>query len=121
MARTIEFTKTGGRELRLAGIGLLGAAAVWNLLPAHPPLNCPLRSLTGIPCPFCGMTRAVVAAVHGDIFGSLAFNPAGILVVALALYVIVAAKLPRTRAPAWVVVTFFGVLWAYNILLNPTF
>jgi len=27
---------------------------------------CPLRTLTGIPCPLCGATRSVVLAVHGD-------------------------------------------------------
>ena len=31
---------------------------------------------TGIPCPFCGMTRACVAAAHGHVAQSLAFNPA---------------------------------------------
>jgi hypothetical protein len=118
---TIEFTDVRGRQLRAAAIGMLGAAAVWNLLPVHPPLACPLRSTTGIPCPLCGMTRAVVAAVHGEILASLAFNPAGVLVVALAVYVIVAARLPAARAPAWIVFAVVGALWLYNIFLNPTF
>jgi hypothetical protein len=118
---TIAFTDVRGPQLRVAAIGMLGAAAVWNLLPAHPPLACPLRSTTGIPCPLCGMTRAVVAAVHGDALASLAFNPAGLLVVALAVFVLVTARLPAVRAPAWLVFTVVGALWAYNIFLNPTF
>ena len=85
----------------------LRRGAVWNLLPAHPPFACPLLTATGIPCPFCGMTRAVVAAMHGDVLGSLAFNPAGLLVIALAIFVIARARLPVTRIPIGIVI---GVL-----------
>jgi Protein of unknown function (DUF2752) len=120
-AKTIEFSDVRGPSLRAAGVALLGAAAVWNVLPVHPPLACPLRTATGLPCPFCGMTRAVVAAVHGDIATSLTFNPAGVLVVALAVYVVVAARLPRTRAPASLVIGFFAALWAWNLFGNSTF
>ena len=58
------------------------------------------------------MTRAVVAAVHGDLLGSLAFNPGGVFVLALAVYVIVRARLPRARAPVWLVFGVLGALWA---------
>jgi hypothetical protein len=119
--KTIEFTDVRGPSLRAAGVALLGAATVWKILPVHPPLACPLRTATGLPCPFCGMTRAVVAAVHGDVVKSLTYNPAGVLVVALAVYVVVAARLPRTRAPASLVIGFFAALWAWNLLCNPTF
>ena len=57
------------------------------------------KTVTGIPCPFCGMTRAVVAGVHGDIVRSLAFNPGGLLVIALAIYVLIRARLPATAHP----------------------
>ena len=65
---------------------VVGAAAIWPVLPLHPPLACPLRSITGIPCPLCGMTRACIVAVHGHLGASLAFNPGGILVVLLATH-----------------------------------
>jgi hypothetical protein len=67
------------------------------------------------------MTRSVVAAVHGDVLASLRFNPAGILVLALALLVIVRPRLPAVRAPVWIVVALGGLLWAYNVALNPSF
>jgi hypothetical protein len=121
MRNTIELTEVRGNQLRLGAIGLATAAAFWPVLPAHPPLACPLKSLTGIPCPFCGMTRGVVAAVHGDLIGSLRYNPAAILVVALVAFVIVRARLPATRAPAWTVFGLGAALWIYNITLNPTF
>ena len=36
---------------------------------------CPVRLLLGIPCPACGMTRAAVFLITGDLSGSLKANP----------------------------------------------
>ena len=103
-------------------VGLVAAAAVWPILPLHPPLACPLRSLTGIPCPFCGMTRACVAAVHGHLGASLSFNPGGVLIVLLALAALLRPQLlARARPPTWLIGVAFGVLWLWNIGFNPTF
>jgi hypothetical protein len=102
--------------------GLIGAAAIWPLLPVHPPLACPLRTATGIPCPFCGMTRACVAAMHGHLGASLAFNPAGITVIALAVVMVARPSLLRSvRLPVWGVALLIGALWIWNIGFNPTF
>jgi len=110
------------RDLRIGGAALVGAAAIWPILPLHPPLACPLRTLTGIPCPFCGMTRACVAAVHGHLATSLSFNPAGILVVLLAVTALVRPQLlVRVKPPVWVITAALGVLWLWNIGFNPTF
>ncbi len=110
------------RDVRVVGAGLLGAAVAWPLLPVHPPLACPLRATTGIPCPFCGMTRACVAAVHGHLATSLAFNPGGVLVVVAAIVALARPQwLTRVRAPAWVVLVALGALWLWNIGFNPTF
>lgn len=107
---------------RLVAGGMLAVAAAWPILPFHPPLACPLRSVTGIPCPLCGMTRAVVAAAHGHIATSLAFNPGGIAVLVLALVALVRpAWLTRVRVPVWTVFAVFGALWVWNIGFNPTF
>lgn len=114
-----------GRDLRLGAGAMLAAAAVWPLLPVHPPLACPLRSATGIPCPLCGMTRAVVAAVHGDLVGSLRYNPGGLIVVFAAIALLVGGwRLTRIRLPDSVLppaLALLGGLWVYNIAWNPTF
>lgn len=36
---------------------------------------CPSKLLYGLPCPGCGITRATLMALHGDIIKALAFNP----------------------------------------------
>jgi hypothetical protein len=53
-------------ELRLGGFTLPGL--------------CTLRVTTGIPCPGCGLTRSLVAAVRGDWSSSAAFHRLGPIV-----------------------------------------
>ena len=109
------------RDLRIMGAGMLGLAAIWPALPVHPPLACPLRATTGIPCPFCGMTRAVVAAVHGDLAASLRYNPAGAVAVVLAAVVLLVPRLRQITLPRLTLPIAGAVLWAWNLTLNPTF
>jgi hypothetical protein len=35
---------------------------------------CPFRSVTGLWCPGCGLTRATHHLLHGDVLGALRFN-----------------------------------------------
>lgn len=109
------------REARAGAAAMLGIAVAWPRLPVHPPFACPLRSITGIPCPLCGMTRAVVAAVHGHFLDSLRFNPAGILVVLLAIALLAGLRVQRMRLPTWLLIALVALLWAWNIGFNPTF
>jgi hypothetical protein len=114
------------RDLRLAAAGMIAAGAVWPLLPVHPQLLCPLRTATGIPCPFCGMTRSVVAAVHGDIVASLRFNPGGIIILLFAVVLLARPSLLRAigarfQLAAWMLLPVGIALWVYNIGWNPTF
>jgi hypothetical protein len=47
-----------------------GAAYVW----LGPPV-CPTALFLGIPCPGCGLTRATLALLHGDVARALALHP----------------------------------------------
>ncbi len=110
------------RETRALAAGLVTIAAVYPVLPVHPSVACPLRAATGIPCPFCGMTRAVVAAAHLHLGASLAFNPGGIVVLALAIVAVARPQwLARVRLPWWSFAVAFAALWVWNIGFNPTF
>jgi hypothetical protein len=53
------------------------------------PILCPFRSLTGLPCPYCGTTRSVGNIVIGEFGQALTFNPIGYLVVALTLALLI--------------------------------
>ncbi len=56
-------------------IGCLSLLAVALCLWAALSLGCPIRKITGIPCPACGTTRALLAFVYGDIRAAFAYHP----------------------------------------------
>lgn len=72
----------------LAGYG-------WLLHTVDHPQNeltvCLVKNVTGLPCPSCGSTRAVVALAQGDWWGALEWNPLGVLVALILLI-----------APVWI-------------------
>jgi hypothetical protein len=111
-----------GNEPRVVALGLFGAAAAWAVSPIHPPLACPLRSTTGIPCPMCGMTRACAAAVRGDLVASVRYNPMGIVLLLCAAVVVLRPNvLVRLRPPVWAIVALGAAMWVWNVGFNPTF
>ncbi|GGN82675.1 hypothetical protein GCM10010112_60310 [Actinoplanes lobatus] len=84
---------------RLGGFGVLVAvgAAVWPTVTARTGLGLPclLRTLTGVPCPGCGMTTAAVALVRGQVETAFQANP---LIFGLAAFTAVAGPLVALRA-----------------------
>ncbi len=64
-------------ELLWSGVGLAVAVLVLAGSPLigllHPP--CVFKAVTGIPCPTCGATRAVLALLRGEWWSAVRFNP----------------------------------------------
>jgi uncharacterized protein DUF2752 len=56
------------RWAQRALLALAGIVALWVW-------RCPIAMLTGLPCPGCGLTRAALALVTGDLAGALALHP----------------------------------------------
>ncbi len=93
-AARIAVTGVGGRrsrslpeQLGFLGLGGAGAAFVYPSVSGATGLSvfCPLRTLTGIPCPACGMTTAATQLAAGDLHGALAANPFVLVLVGLTL------------------------------------
>nr|WP_109608944.1 DUF2752 domain-containing protein [Mucilaginibacter oryzae] len=55
-------------------------------------ITCPFKKLTGIDCPGCGMQRAVIALLKGEIYNSFKYYPACIAVLVTALFVILSKR-----------------------------
>lgn len=90
------------RSQRLAGCWLLGggmalALRSWNLLPLA--WTCPLRQLTGVPCPTCFLTRSLLAAFRGDAAASLHWHPLGLPLLAVTAAITAALLCARLPAP----------------------
>ena len=113
--------------LRWAVVGCLGLAVFGMILPFSPIPPCPLLTATGVPCPFCGMTRSVRALLRFDLADSVRFQPLGMLAGLVAIVVLAMWALPRTRSiavlrvPVAVVVLAVVGSWIWNIGFNPTF
>jgi hypothetical protein len=67
----------------VAGVLLASGTLYYRFDPAQagffPP--CPLRALTGLPCPGCGSQRCLHQLLHGNLHKAFALNP--LLVLAL--------------------------------------
>ena len=75
--------------------------------------RCPLRLLFGVPCPFCGMTRAFFAVIHGDPAAAFYYHPLWpIVAILLVLYILSFTGLIR---PSKTVVN--SVVFGFCILL----
>ena len=56
---------------------LTGTLWLKGLHPELPGWSCPLRALTGVPCPTCFLTRATAAALSGDLQESIQWHALG--------------------------------------------
>ena len=74
---------TAGVQIALVSLSLPG----WE---------CPFFRVTGIPCPGCGLTRAVILLLKGDLQASLRFHAFAPLVLLTAVALILVLLLPRS-------------------------
>jgi hypothetical protein len=118
-------------QLGVAGLGVAGAAAAYQAALGGDGLSlpCPLRTITGVPCPLCGMTTAATGLASGDLGAAVAANPF-VLVLAgftLVMAVLMAARAlgwapgaaqwpaPRRRQSYWVAAVLAAASWAFQL------
>ena len=108
-----------------AGVVTLGAcASMVGAGQAEGPTLCPFRVATGLPCPFCGTTRSLMALGRGDVEGSLQLNPLGLLLALAAagfavLYAFAAMRRRRVTWPPWLApagVSAIALIWIFQLV-----
>jgi hypothetical protein len=118
-------------QLGLAGLGAAGAVAAYQAAMGGTGLwlPCPLRTLTGIPCPLCGMTTAATGLAAGDLGATMAAHPFVLLLAGFTLVMVVmmaARALGWLRPPAqwpasrrrqsyWVAGVLAGASWTFQL------
>ena len=107
----------GKRFGLLAGIAAVFLGACIVLVVTG--INCPIRWLTGIPCPGCGMTRACLGLLFGDpsaggsgiiehIQYAMRFHPLVLIVPPVLLYILL-GKHPLLGSPKREIALLAGV------------
>ena len=96
------------------------------------PDTCSFKNLTGLPCPGCGLTRSIVAGMHGDFGESLSYHKLGLLTLAYVclqfIYRLIVIVVPSLRARTQVVgkilnrgmvvlAVFYVLNWGYTLLM----
>ena len=106
--------------------GLVAAAICLARATGREVILCPLKLLTGLPCPTCGLTRGTLALLSGHVLKAWALNPLAFSAAAVYLAVVgirivlgraVRLELaPSNRRVAWVVAAVLvGANWTYVI------
>lgn len=85
--------------LAIAGAAAAQAALVTLGLPGWP---CPILHGTGVPCPGCGLSRAIVALLSGEWAQALTLHAFAPLVLLALVLIAVAAALPARRRASFV-------------------
>jgi hypothetical protein len=124
-----RLSRAAAGRLRRSGFLLPAGLSLYlfakGLHPDLPGWPCPLRALTGIPCPTCFLTRATAAALSGDPGLSLQLHAFGLpLALLLLLWSLLAIRrrqfLPitiRGRSLVFVVVALL-LYWLARLILQ---
>ena len=117
-------------------LALAGAAMLQTILVAlhQPGWPCAFRNATGLPCPGCGWSRAMVALVRGDWRTAVAFHAFAPLGALCALVLVIGALTPaplrarlaarvgafeeRTGIAVWLAGAFL-MYWLVRLLYYP--
>ena len=96
-----------------ASVGAACAGAITHDGP-HGPVLCPFRLATGLPCPFCGLTRSLFALGRGDLHASVGFSPIGplALVLAVVLLPLTVRAIASRRGIRWPRPALLAGAWA---------
>ena len=104
---------------KTAGILLPAIALVFYLAVMHfSGIGCPIRFVTGIPCPGCGMTRAVGSLLHLHPGEAAHFHPLVFLLPVCGVAFLFKERIPARwyRAGMWAVAALFVAVYVKRLL-----
>ncbi len=142
LSKYLEFQKCDPKTARRIQLWIIGIAVLTLVLITYSPLEylfkylgykdsngCPLLTLTGVPCPMCGMGRSFWALIMLNFNDAFYYNPSGAIVYLISGLIILAIfiksffnyrlKLKNPLLKLWYVpVVLLVVVWVLNIVLG---
>ena len=102
-AHGLGATELAAASICVASVGAVALGAMSGEDAGQGPTLCPFRLATGLPCPFCGLTRSLFALGRGDVAESVHLSPLGLVapVAALLLSWRLLAAAVRRRPLSW--------------------
>lgn len=97
---------------------LTSAAAIAVIAVFYYAVGCPIRWLTGISCPSCGMTRAVFSLLTFDLGAAFYYHPLVFLLPIALITYLFRKRLPKklTQVLFWLFIAVFIAVYVYRIL-----
>ncbi len=96
--RTAKLARVDRRLIRRA-LGVLTLSFVFAIIVVERLPFCPMATVLGIPCPGCGLTRATLALLRGDVRGALALHPLVFVLAPVFAAAVGSAALSYVRGP----------------------
>lgn len=109
-------TPVPARDLR--SVGLVAAAVLLVASVVELGVLCPLRRLTGVPCPLCGLTTGVDHLLHAEVPAAVASHPlapAAVALLALAWTPWGPAAVDALRRRRLELVVALGLVWVTHL------
>lgn len=84
--------------------------------------GCPVKSLIGIPCPGCGLSRAAVSLLRFDLTAAFRYHPMVFVLPPVVLLVLFGKKpllgsKTRERTLLWSVLGIWAAVWLVRLLM----
>ena len=85
--------------------------------------GCPLQHFTGVPCPGCGMSRAVFALLRLDFAAAFRYHPMIFVLPPVLLYALFGKKpllgsKTRERVLLWGTMALWAAVWLVRLILH---
>jgi hypothetical protein len=81
-------------------------------------INCVFRTLTHLPCPTCGYSRAIANAIDGNFMMSIFFSPIWIILVLYQVTLIILSVKSIILSKAFFISNIWIILFSGLLLLN---
>ncbi len=104
------------RKQTLLALGAFALAlAVYAFL-----IGCPFRQLFGVKCPMCGMTRAILSLLRGDLREAFSWHPVWPLaLVLIPLFLVLELRKPGSgKLPGRILLLALGVTYLVRLILR---